>query len=263
MSWLNDPATWPKLAKRLRDAGEFGVDTETYGQPDKTSPQHRARIHCWSVGVLYGSPGPRGYRQAAGAVLPRAALDCRELRDLLCDPGVPKWAHNAPHDIHALTNEGLQVSGIEDTLQWLRVACPGHENYGLKAAEQWALGLPDRPTFKQLVTHQVDVVKVKRENHRGCICGKSPCRARTTSDWLDDDGVWRPHLRVGWKTFHPVVKQVEARYEVTDFVEGHPKWQQWIEYSLADAVRGIQLVDWLRSRKQVVAPWPWNAARAT
>jgi hypothetical protein len=281
--WLERPDQWDKLAEHLRNAGEFGIDTETYGQPDKTSPQHRARVHCWSVGICTGAPGPRGYRRAVGRVLPRAALDSPQLMDVLADPRVRKFAHNSPHDRHSLENEGVEIRGLEDSLQWLRVTCPGRLDYGLKAAESWALGYGPRPSFMDMVKYQARVRYAKGVRHRGCICGATPCRAKQASDWLDDLGVWRPHLRVSWTVFSPHERLEPARYDVRDFVPGatlepitweptkqkpvKPGWWQgkpidrlaaWWDYSLADAVRGIELVDWIRGQKPARLVYPWQ-----
>jgi hypothetical protein len=282
--WLERPEQWDKLAEHLRAAGEFGLDTETHGQPDKTSPQHRARVHCWSVGLLTDTRSPRGFRRAVGRVLPRVALDRPSLRAVLADPGVRKWAHNAPHDRHALENEGVEVRGLEDSLQWFRVACPGRRDYGLKDIEQWALGYPSRPGFLDMVSYEATVVHARRRRERGCICGATPCRARSTSDFCDADGVWRPHLRVEWSVFTPVPRTEKRRYAVTDFVPGAqlepliwkptkdkpnpPTWWKgqpidrlsafW-DYSLADATRGIECVDWLRNQKPAQLRYPWFA----
>lgn len=280
--WLERPDQWEKLAEHLRNAGEFGLDTETYGQPDKTSPQHRARVHCWSVGVLTDARSPRGFRRAVGRVLPRAALGHSAVARVLADPLVRKWAHNAPHDRHALENEGVEVRGLEDSLQYLRVACPGRLDYGLKAAEAWALGYGPRPGFLDMVSFTATVVSARGRTERGCICGGTPCRARSSSDFLDTDGVWRPHIRVTWRRFSPVRREVPARYSVTDFVPGAhlqpitwtktkdkpspPGWWKgkpidrlaaWWDYSLADAVRGMELVDWLRNQKPAKVSYPW------
>lgn len=282
--WLDRPDQWDKLAEVLRSAGEFGFDTETYGQPDKTSPQHRARIHCWSVGVLTGARSPRGFRRAVGRVLPRAALTHPALARVLADPTIRKWAHNAPHDRHAAENEGVEVRGLEDTLQWFRVAVPGRKDYGLKDIERWALGYPARPEFLDLVSYEARVVHARRIRERGCLCGRRPCHARSTSDFLDHDGVWRPHLRVEWTRFCPEERRVPARYAVTDFVPGAqleplvwtptkkrtqpPAWwtgqpldrlDEWWKYSLADAVRGIEAVDWLRNQKPARLVYPWHS----
>src|SRR5690606_26186619 len=106
--------------------------------------------------------------------LPRAALDHPGLRAVLADVRVRKWAHNAPHDRHALENEGVEVRGLEDSLQWARVAVPGMggagRDYGLKAMERWALGYPDRPTFLDMVSYDQVVVNARRRRERGCIC---------------------------------------------------------------------------------------------
>jgi hypothetical protein len=285
--YLERPDQWDKLAEHLRNAGEFGFDTETYGQPDKTSPQHRARVHCWSVGVLTGAPGPRGYRRAVGRVLPAAALTHPSMRLVMGDAAIRKWAHNAPHDRHATENEGVEVRGLEDSLQYLRVACPGRRDYGLKAAEQWALGYESRPTFMDMVSYVSRVVNARRVRERGCVCGAQPCRARSTADWLDTDGVWRDHTRVQWLRFVPVERDVPARYDVTAFVPGAPlaplvwvktkdkptppvwwhgvpldRWTEWLKYSLADAVRGIELVDWVRGLKPARLVYPWMKLQA-
>ncbi len=281
--WLERPDQWDKLVAHLRKAGEFGIDTETYGQPDKTSPQHRARVHCWSVGLLTDTHSPRGYRRAVGRVLPHAALFHPGVRELLRDFTVRKWAHNAPHDRHSLENEGVEVCGLDDSLQYLRVACPGRTGYGLKEAEGWALGYPARPSFLDVVSYKKSVRHAKRRRERGCICGAVPCRARSDSDFLDTDGVWRDHTRVSWSVFVPELRQVPGRYAVTDFRPGAqlepiiweptknkptpPGWwqgkpldrmEQWWAYSVADAVRGMELVDFIRNLKPAKVTYPWT-----
>ena len=255
--WLDRPDQWDRLAAALRAAGEFGLDTETHGQPDKTSPQHRARVHCWSVGVLGGGVGARGYRHGSGRVLPVGALANANLAAVLVDPGVRKWAHNAPHDRHALANEGVDVAGLQDSLQWLRVACPGRHGYGLKEAEQWALGYPPRPGFIETVTHDVEVVTARGRAETGCVCGARPCRAKRTSDWWDGER-FRLHERVKWRVFTPVKRVVQARWDVTEFAPGHPRWDAWLAYSLLDATRGIELVDWIRNLRQPEMEYPWT-----
>lgn len=209
---------------------------------------------------------------------------------LLADGTVRKWAHNAPHDRHALENEGVEICGLEgsfvaaleDSLQYLRVACPGRKDYGLKDAEHWALGYPSRPSFLDMVSYLQRVVHARKVRERACICGAKPCRARSASDFLAEDGVWRPHLRVEWLRFVPMEKREPARYAVTDFVPGAqlepiiwqptkkkpnpPSWwkgkpldrlTEWWAYSLADAVRGIELVDYIRNLKPVKVQYPW------
>lgn len=196
------------------------------------------------------------------------------MRRIFADAGIRKWAHNAPHDRHAAENEGVEVRGLEDSLQYLRVACPGRKDYGLKAAEDWALGYGPRPSFLEMVSYTARVVHARRVRERGCICGANPCRARSTSDWLDGDGVWRPHLRVEWLRFVPFTREQAARYSVTDFVPGAQLaplvWQgkildrlaAWWDYSLADAVRGMELVDWLRGLKPTQLVYPWTQQKS-
>ncbi len=284
--WLERPEQWDKLAEYLRKAGEFGYDTETYGQPDKTSPQHRARIHCWSVGILTNVWSPRGFRRAVGRVLPRDALQHPSIRDVFGDPSIRLWAHNAPHDRHSTENEGVEVRGLEDSLQWARVALPGRKDYGLKDMERWALGYESRPSFLEMVSYDATVVHQRPRVVRACVCGKDPCRARSTSEWCDVNGNWQPHTRIDRTVYTPVERIEHRRYAVTDFVPGAemvpltwtatkdkptpPVWWQgkpidrlaaWWDYSLFDAVRGMELVDYLRGLKPAKVEYPWAVTK--
>jgi hypothetical protein len=256
--WLDTESQWDRLAAALIKAKEFGIDTETWNQPDRTSPQWRTKVHCWSVGLLTNKRSPRGYRLAVGRVLPGRALQHRSLREVLESAEVKKFAHNAPHDIHSIINEGVSIRACEDSLQMLRVACPGRIGYGLKEAEIWALGLGPRPSFIETVTHEVDVVTARSKKHKACLCGKQGCRAKQTSDFLSPEGLWLNHLRVTWRVITPIHKTVEARWEVPEFVPGHPRWLPWLEYSLADAVHGMELVDWVRNLRPTRVAYPWT-----
>lgn len=266
MTYLASPAQWDKLAARLRDPATWplGLDSETFGQPDRTSPQHRARVQCWSLGVYTANRHPRGYRMAQGVVLPREALEHAGLRGLLEDPGVPKMAHNAPHDFHALVNEGVQVAGLEDTLQWARVALPCLPfGYGLKDLEVHVLGKPARPGFKEVVSLSYQEVRVRRKVEKGCICGKTPCRAKATSDWWDEEqGWWRQHTRVTWRLFTPERREAVRQRDVSEMVPGCPGWETWVAYSLADAVGVLELADYLMTRppKWGEEVYPWSPA---
>lgn len=271
MTWLARPEQWAALGQRLQTIGEFALDTETYRQPDKTSPQHRAKVHCWSVGVLTRQRHPRGYNVATGVVLPAAALDTPELRKALANPTIRKWAHNAPHDYHSITNMGVEVNGLEDTLQWARVAVPGIAHYNLKAMSQWALGKPPRPTFKEVTAYQTIVARSTWKRDKTCTCGKKPCRAKSTSDWFDPAiGWWRMHERVETRVETVHQREVTAHYEVPQFVPGADlqplvwggttinRMVAWEAYSLEDALDGAELVSWLRSRPARVVPSPWS-----
>lgn len=270
MTWLAQPEQWTALGRRLQMIGEFALDTETYDQPDKTSPQHRARVHCWSIGVLTNRRHPRGYSIATGVVMPAEALDNQAIRDALADPHLRKWAHNAPHDYHSIVNRGVEVNGLEDTLQWLRVAVPGMKQYGLKAASQWALGKPARPTFKEVTGYQTIVQRSTWRKDKSCVCGRKPCRAKSTSDWFDPViGWWRQHERVETKVETVHEKEVTAYYAVTDFFPGADlrplvwhgqtmdRMKAWEDYSLEDSVDDMELVSWLRGRpvRHIVSPW--------
>ncbi len=271
MTWLALPEQWTRLGQRLQTAGEFGLDTETYGQPDKTSPQHRARVHCWSVGVLTSKRHPRGYQVATGFVLPVEALYNSELRAVLGNGAVRKWAHNAPHDYHSIVNMGVEVRGLEDTLQWSRVAVPGMTAYNLKAMSQWALGKAPRPTFKDVTAYETMALRSTFRKEKRCNCGKKPCRAKGSSEWFDPAiGWWRHHERTEERIETVHSKMVTMHYEVPQFVPGAQLeplvWQgksvdrmvAWELYSLEDALDGIELVSWLRSRPPRIIPSPWS-----
>lgn len=271
MTWLAQPEQWTALGRRLQTIGEFALDTETYNQPDKTSPQHRAKVHCWSIGVLTKQRNPRGYSIATGVVLPAEALENGALRAVLADPGVRKWAHNAPHDYHSIVNMGVEVNGLEDTLQWARVAVPGMTQYGLKPMSQWALGKQPRPNFKEVTGYQTIVARSTWKKDKQCICGKKPCRAKGTSDWFDPAvGWWRLHERKESRVETVHQREETAFYPVTAFVPGAKlqplvwhgttmeRMAAWEAYSLEDAVDGMELVSWLRARPARVIPSPWS-----
>jgi hypothetical protein len=246
--WLDRPSQWDALAGRLLAAGEAGIDSETYGQPPRTSPQHRTRVQCWSVAILGDGRSPRGYRRAFGVVLPRHALDHDELRGAL--QASTLWGHNAPHDEHSFANEGVPLT-VNDTLQWIRVAVPGMRDYGLKDVRKWALGKADREDFRTLMGHrgevEVDVVRTLRR----CECGATPCRKRTTEPG---------HRRLVLREPAKAMRTKDLLYSVTDMVPGHPLFERWEAYSRADAEDAIEEVDWLRTRGAgaTTRPYPWR-----
>lgn len=270
IKYLDDPAKWPILASKLRAAGEFGYDSETYGQDDGLSPQWRARIHCWSCAILTNARSPRGFRHAVGFVLPVTSFECPDIRNVFADPTIRKWAHNAPHDYHSTRNIGVDIVGLQDSLQWFRVAFPGRFSYGLKTIATRELGYTERPTFIDLVSYDDIEIHAKVKKDKGCICGIRPCRQRSNKEFLDNDGVYRYHTRVSWRLCIPFRKLVSKRYNVTDFVPGailkplvwHGKevdrLKAWWEYSAEDSIQGIEAVDWLRGhcdKQEIRYPW--------
>lgn len=267
LRWVETEARWEKLAERLLAAGEAGIDSETYNQPSRTSPQHRAKVHCWSIAVLGDSVSPRGYRRGVGLALPRAALDYAPLADAL--RSITLWAHNAPHDAHAFANEGFEFV-IHDTLQWSRVAAPGRGDYALKAKgtrqgiEQWALGKPVRTGFKEMVTYEELETRLRRSTRKECVCGATPCRKRESASWFDEfTGEFRFHERQQVVVETPFERLVTKQYDVTDFKPGHPRWKEWLDYMIVDAISGIELVDWLRNVQQPKLVYPWRPNAGT
>lgn len=264
--WLDKEEQWATLATALLKKGEAGIDSETYNQPNRTSPQHRTKVHHWSIGVLGERLHPRGYKLAYGVALPRDAFFFEPLRNAL--KTIRLWAHNAPHDYHSFANEELDLA-IQDTLQWARVAVPGKRDYGLKThgnkigMEQWALGKAQREDFLTLMKHNVEVEVVKSKQTKFCLCGVAGCRSRATSTWWDESTGWfKQHEKRTESVETRTVKVVEARWDVPDFNPGHERWDRWLAYVVADAVSGIELVDWLRNIKVINRPYPWGAKDA-
>lgn len=261
--WVDDPTRWEALAVALLKAGEAGIDSETYGQPNRTSPQHRTKISHWSIAVVGTRKSSRGYSLASGFGLPPSAFkQPGPLRDAL--QSITLWAHNAPHDEHSFKNEGLELA-IQDTLQWSRVAAPAHQDYGLKGKgtkvgmEQWALGKKVRKGFMDLIKYVETETSYRPRTEKRCICGAVPCRYRQTSQWWDDKlGWYRLHERQEVVIQTEVVRDVEKRWEVTDFKPGHPRWSDWLDYVIVDAVSAIELVSWLRELRQPDLVYPWR-----
>lgn len=260
--WLDKPEQWERLSEALLRAGEAGIDSETYNQPNRTSPQHRTKVWCWSVGLLGTKRSTRGYRFAHGVALPREALENVRLRKALQETKL--FAHNAPHDIHSFANEGLGLD-ITDTLQWARVVCPGRTDYGLKShglkigMEQWALGKPLRAGFMDLMCYEVMEDVDKKTKVKVCLCGVKGCRARQTSDFWDEDTGWfKKHSRTEETVTVKISRLVKKRYDVPDFVEGHPRWLPWLDYVVVDAVSGIEIKDWLVNRNPERLVYPWQ-----
>lgn len=264
MSYLDRPEQWDRLAERLSDPARWplGFDTETHSQPDRTSPAHRARVQCWSIATRTERRHPRGYRHAVGVTLPREAMDHAGLRALLERPEVPLLAHNASHDYHAVRNEGINLTNLEDTLQAARVALPALWcGYGLKDLEVHVLGKQPRPKFRDVVRLDYTATGVKRTTERGCSCGAQPCRARATSDWFDDALGWhRPHTRVTWRRFTPAPRSATRQRDVAEMLPGCEGWDTWVDYALIDAVSVLELDDYLLNRpaKWGVRDYPWH-----
>lgn len=253
--WLDKVSQWDRLIPKLLAADEAGFDTETYNQPYKTSPQHRTKIHCWSIAILGPTFLPRGYHRAGGVVLPRSALDYEPLVFAL--RAITLWAHNAPHDEHSARNEGLGLV-VHDSLQWARVAVPGMRDYGLKEMRVWALGKPARKDYKTLMSYVGTETVERQRTTRRCLCGKVPCRSKSTSQWQDPSGTWLQHERVEVRESVQVQREVKKMWEAPDMVPGHPLFPEWEDYSRIDAEDGIEIVDWLRHRKPGNQVYPWS-----
>lgn len=292
MRYLDREDQWNALAtaiNRATEAGDpVGIDSETDGQDQDQSPQYRAQVVVFSVGLLGQSVSPRGFRYATGAVLPRAALENTTLVAAL--QAADLRGHNGPHDYHAFLNAGVQFP-ITDTLQPLRVLVPGMGDYGLKAVERWALGKPSRPEYRDMV-HYRGLFPVERSTTVSrCTCSLAgypiPCHRQKKSTF-EVAGRALHHLR--WDIRVPRTEMVErsAVYSIREFVPGAvlepivwrptkrngrvsttpawwrglpiPRWDAWLNYAGADAVSAAELADWMLRYKQdprKVLDFPW------
>lgn len=160
---------------------------------------------------------------------------------------------------------------IQDSLQWARVVCPGLKFYGLKEIRQWALGKPARKEFKEMVSYRRMETRTRARFVERCVCGAVPCRKRQTSTWWDDTLGWeRHHERVTQTVLTQTDHEVDDKYPVEMFYPGSPlvpadRLAEWWDYSRVDAEDGIEIVDWLRSRRvpNHVFPWRHDAAVST
>jgi hypothetical protein len=232
------PEEWDKAVAVCRAAGICGLDTETYGHDiDETSAPYRAKVHVWSLGVLTSTVHPRGHRVAAGVVLPRSALNHRSVVGLLEDSAVVKVAHNAPHDVHSLRNEGIHVRGWVDSLPRARVMYPDWPRHGLK-------------TLCRLVDRQLrkyeDVLTMLVYEERPCkvcVCLDPDCKKRNKS-----------HFRVDSTKLVPVMRE----QPLESVVPGHTLWPDLVEYAAEDAVCAMELWDAMDNVPPTpLPPVPW------
>lgn len=219
--YADTPDKWATVARSLRVAGLCGLDSETYGHDVReTTAPYRAKIHVWSVAVS----GPSG---VVGCVLPQAALGSPEIVAVLQDPTVKKIAHNAPHDVHAFLNHGIEVAGWADSLGRARLTFPEEQGHGLKKL-CGKVGMTLRE-YKEVLAAPNWVEMTKKV--RVCECEAHPCRKRG-----------KGHERVD-KFYTDMVLRGTRLLPLEEVVPGHPKWAELLAYAEEDAVCALKL--WL------------------
>lgn len=111
------------LRARLAQAAHLTLDVET----TSISP-----LQADLVGIALTTEPGRGYYIPIGGELAKEAV-FYELRPILEDPGIQKWAHNAIYDLAVLANHGVRVQGLAfDTMIAAFLVDPSGRGYGLK-----------------------------------------------------------------------------------------------------------------------------------
>lgn len=237
--WAATWADWTRAARVCREAGICGLDSEFHGVDLKQrSPAGLAIVDVWSLAVGNGGTHPRGYETCDGLVLPAEALAHPDIRDLLEDPEVVKVAHNARAEFHALGAAGVNLAGVEDSLELARWVLPERvvepDAFRLKGLAR-LLGLTPLGAFRELFSEPNVVTVHRHRKYRACECGATPCRrrgaghARSDRVLLWDEEVVRGDRMIPLETIR----------------EGHPKWDLFRVYAAEDAVFALSLRSYL------------------
>jgi hypothetical protein len=250
--WLDTPAKWEKLLTVLWAAhkrGEpTGIDSEFDGvDVSEQSCARRARLLVFSVAWLTSRMTPLGFRKAAGAVLPRAALEFPPVREWLTSPA-RKMASNSPVDAHAFENAGIKLGGLENTISLYRWMVPGQKSYGLDTATTALLRRSPFCTYTQLVTEEFEHVRITRKKAR--VCGTPGCRAR--------DPMFHERRDTYVETPKASIKTREIPLEAL-VDPSHPRHAALVLYAADDAISSLEeyLALGLRNKK-IVYPWSVN-----
>jgi len=126
---IRDRKSLETLARRLRRAGRFAVDTETTGLDP---------LRCSMVGLSVASEeGRASYLPVAGACFGEG-LPLDEIREILgpvlADPKIVKLGQNIKFDAHVLKRHGLPLSGpLGDSMLLSYCLNPSRRSHGLDA----------------------------------------------------------------------------------------------------------------------------------
>ncbi len=136
---VDTPAALESLAKSLREAGLFSLDTETTG----TDPM-QARLVGISVSAEAGKGAylPVGHALAKGQRQLDLATVQRVLGPVLADASLAKVCHNAKYDLTILERHGLPVQGLsDDTMLAAWLLAPTGRGIGLREQAWQRLGV--------------------------------------------------------------------------------------------------------------------------
>lgn len=252
--FLDTPDKWKALAARLERETVIGADSEFEGVDfdNGDSCVNLAKIDVYSLAVLTQKWHPRGYHIAQGCVLPVESLPY--LKPVLENPKITKAMHNSNVDVHAFYNHGIDVQGVVNTLSLARWIRPGRMTYNLDDLSKDYLGAGKAYSFKELfIINNIERIN-KPKKIKACMCGVKGCRKRsfpehhkfeeTTDNWVE---------RKAGKSVIPL-------HTVRP---GHELWEKYVKYALTDALRAVELYDYLvrlGNRIEVDIPWYKNTA---
>ncbi len=245
--------------RRAQDRGEpVGFDTEFYNvRLGQESTVARAKGHLASFAWARGAEiHPRGFPVPMAAVVPWSVLLREEMREWLAGPGI-KVVHNMPVDAHTCHNAGVKINGGVNSLTLARWTWPHRaRTYGpgggftLDALGSEILGIGKTEEFRQLFSEEVTEYRVRTRTVKGCECGCSPCRRRSTTP--------------GHSRFSRV-EEIQTPFHVVRPVPlesvgpGHALWQRALRYSAQDSVIGFGLYHvMLREMKRTERIVPWR-----
>ena len=149
---VNSEDSLQVLIKSMYDAGAFALDTETTSD----DPWHADLVGI-SISMAAGEAYyiPVGHihtieNQPPGTQLAKAYI-LEKIRQVLEDPSVQKYMHNAKYDMLILTRNGITLRGLAfDTMLGAYLTDPGRRGLGLKDQVFQRLGIVMTP-ISQLI----------------------------------------------------------------------------------------------------------------
>lgn len=255
MSYLNTIADWKACVRVLEKQKAFGLDSEFEGVDfnKKESCVNKARIHVFSVGILTHSLNPRGFYNALGAVLPIKSLPY--FKDVLENEEIVKAAHNSNVDIHAFYNCGVDVLGVVNTLSLARWCLPGRLLYNLDDVGTEILGAGKADNYNDMFRY-ADYIQVEKDVTKlKCTCGSTKCKIKSDSHQINFFDI-RHERNIKYIIRKLVKKKIWKYKSLTEMNPEHPMWERYVNYARVDAVRAIELYDFLnRTRTLTEIPW--------
>jgi DNA polymerase I-like protein with 3'-5' exonuclease and polymerase domains len=234
VTFLETTPKWKKLLQHLEQQEVVGIDSEFEGVDfsNGDSCVGKARVDVWSIAWFDDGYNARGYNTADGVVLPAEALPY--FKDYLENPKYKKVAHNSSVDVHAMYNSGVDLQGVVNTLTLARWVLPGRISYSLENLCTDYLGVGKSDSFEDIFSYTIYEDVVKSRKVRMCSCGEVGCRKRKGHDKIDSVEEYSKPKKAG--TGYVPLSAVRP---------GHSLWERYLEYARVDAIRALELYDYL------------------